>query len=276
MADLTTLAWPAARLGEALEALARAIGLAPRTVEPLSPPAGLVWHGDEALGRWLAAAAGHLGLEAEPTEIPYGEVERLLPRLGPVLLRLPGDGEPRFLALQGGGQRMVSLLGPDLPMHRLRREVVCAALCRDLAAPLAAEVDRLLVEAGVPMRRQARARLAILRQRLGPRPIGGCWLLRLPPGASFWQQAHQARLPSRLLALVGGHAVQYSLWLLAWWMVGRGALQGRLDPGWLLAWTLLLVTLVPFPPARHLVAGAARHRRWGAPQAAPPRRSPAA
>jgi ATP-binding cassette subfamily B protein len=29
-------------------------------------------------------------------------------------------------------------------------------------------------------------------------------------------------------------------------MVGQGALQGRFDPGWLLAWVLLLVTLVPF------------------------------
>jgi ATP-binding cassette subfamily B protein len=29
-------------------------------------------------------------------------------------------------------------------------------------------------------------------------------------------------------------------------MIGQGALQGRFDPGWLLAWALLLVTLVPF------------------------------
>jgi ATP-binding cassette, subfamily B, bacterial len=246
MADLTTLAWPASRLGEALEALARAARLAPRPVDPLSHPAGLLWHGDEALGRWLAAAVGHLGLEAEPTPIPYGEVERLLQRAGPALLRLPGDGEPCFLAILDGGPRTVSLLGPDLMVHRLRAAAVCAALCRDLEAPLATEVDRLLVEAGVPTRRRARARGAILRERLGPMPIGGCWLLRLPPGASLWQQARQARLPSRLLTLVGGHAVQYLLWLLAWWMIGLGALQGRLDLGWLLAWALLLVTLVPF------------------------------
>jgi ATP-binding cassette, subfamily B, bacterial len=214
-------------------------------VEPLSPAACPLWYGDEALGRWLAAAAGHLGLEAEPTEIPYGEVEPLLQQAGPALLRLPGDGEPCFLALLGGGRRTVSLLGPDLAIHRLGREVVCTALRRNLEAPLAAEVDRLLVEAGVPAWRQARARGAILREQLGPRPIGGCWLLSLPPGASFWHQAQQAGLPFRLLALVGGHAGQYLLWLLAWWMVGQGALQGRLDLGWLLAWALLLVTLVP-------------------------------
>jgi ATP-binding cassette, subfamily B, bacterial len=246
MADLTTLAWPAVRLGEALEALARMAGLAPRAAEPLRPPAGLSWQGDEALGRWLAAAAGHLGLEAEPMEMPYGKVARLLQRGGPALLRWPGDGEPGFLALLGGGRHMIALLGPDLAVHRLRRTVMCTALRRDLEAPLTVEVDQLLVEAGVPRRRQARARVAILRERLGQRPIGGCWLLCLPPSASLWQQARQARLLSRFLALVGGHAVQYLLWVLAWWMVGQGALQGRLDLGWLLAWALLLVTLVPF------------------------------
>jgi ATP-binding cassette, subfamily B, bacterial len=166
--------------------------------------------------------------------------------VGPAFLRLPGDGEPCFLTLLGGGQRTVALLGPDLTIHRLRCAVVRAALCHAREAPLVAQVDRLLVEADVPRRRQARARAAILREQLGPTHLGGCWILRLPPRASLWHQARQARLPSRLLAFVSGHAVQYLLWLLAWWMVGRGALQGRLDLGWLLAWALLLVTLVPF------------------------------
>jgi ATP-binding cassette, subfamily B, bacterial len=246
MADLTPLAWPAARLGEALAALARTAGLAPRAMELLSPPVGLPGHGDEALGGWLQAAASRLGLEAEPAEITYGEVEGRLRRLGPALLRLPGDGEPSVLACFGAGHRTVALLGPDLTVHRLRPAAVCAALCRDLEAPVAAEVDRLLVEAGVPKRRQARARAALLHERLGPRPIGGCWLLRLSPGASLWHQARQAHLPSHFLALVGAHAGQYLFWLLAWWMIGQAALQGRFDSGWLLAWALLLVTLVPF------------------------------
>ena len=180
--DLTPLAWPAARLGEALAALARRADLSPNAVEILSPPAELFQQGDEVLGRWLRSAAGHLGLEAEPMEIPYGEVERVLPRAGPALLRLPGDGEPGVLALLGGGRGRVFLLGPDLIVHRLRRSVVRAALCRDLEAPLAAQVDRLLVEAGVPARRHARARAAILREWLGSTPIGGGWLLEAGAG----------------------------------------------------------------------------------------------
>jgi hypothetical protein len=174
MADLTTFAWPAARLGEVLEALARKARLAPRAVEPLSPPAGPLRPDDEALGRWLSAAAGHLGLEAEPTEIAYGEVERLLLRAGPALLRLPGAGEPSFLALLRGGRRTVSLLGPHFTVRRLRHAVACADLRREIEAPRAAEVDRLLAEADVPIRRQGRARAALLRERLGLTAIGGC------------------------------------------------------------------------------------------------------
>jgi ATP-binding cassette subfamily B protein len=40
--------------------------------------------------------------------------------------------------------------------------------------------------------------------------------------------------------------MQTLLLLLSWWIVGRGALNGWLDWGSLLAWALLLLTLVPF------------------------------
>ena len=46
-----------------------------------------------------------------------------------------------------------------------------------------------------------------------------------------------------MLALA--HASQYGLWIGAWWLLGRAALQGRLDAAWLAAWALALLTLVP-------------------------------
>jgi ATP-binding cassette subfamily B protein len=95
------------------------------------------------------------------------------------------------------------------------------------------------------MWRRERARQAILGERLSAERIGGCWLVRLPAGAPFWHQMCHARLPQRLLGLVAAHATQYLLWLLAWWLVGQGALQGRLEHDWLVAWALLLLTLVP-------------------------------
>lgn len=244
--DLDNLSWPISRLGEAIEVLAHKSGLSTQSIESPSPPDGLALDDDEAIGKWIEAVASCLGIEAEPTESPYADVEQLVRSAGPALLRIPGEDEPRFLALLKGGRRVVSLIGPDLAVHRLQSEAVRAALCGELEAPLVAEVDQLLAEAGVPERRRARARTAILRERLGPARIGGCWLLRLPPSASFWRQMRHARLPRYFFTFIGTHAVQYTLWLLSWWLVGRGVLQGRLDRGWLLAWALLLLTLVPF------------------------------
>ncbi|MCI0407630.1 MAG: ABC transporter ATP-binding protein, partial [Acidobacteria bacterium] len=237
------LTWPVSRLGEAIEALARKSGLTPRSVEIPTPPAGLTQGGSEALGQWIEAVANGLGFEAEPVEIPYAEVERLVQAAGPALLRLPGSGEARFLALLAGDG---AVLGPDWVVHRLRPAVIRAALCHTLEAPIVMEVDRILDEAGVSGRRRARARAAILHQRLSLARLGNCWLFRLSPGARLWRQARLANLPRHLFIFLGAHTVQYALWLLSWGMVGWGALQGRLDSGWLLAWALLLLTLVPF------------------------------
>ena len=246
MGDLDKLSWPVSRLGEVLEALARTGGLAPRSVEVPPPPHNFARDGAEGLGRWIEATAGSLGLEAEPVDVFYAEVARLVRSAGPALLRLPGVGEPHFLALLSGRRRAVSILGPDHRLHRLRPDVICRALCHELEQLHMARVDQLLGEAKVPKRRQARARVAILHERLSPVRLHDAWLLRLPPGASIWRQVRQARLPRHLLVLIGAHTVQYLLVLLSWWLVGRGALEGRLDQGWLLAWALILLTTVPF------------------------------
>ena len=246
MGDLDKLSWPVSRLGEALEALARTGDLAPRSVEVPPPPHNLARDGAEGLGRWIEATAGSLGLEAEPVDVSYAEVERLVRSAGPALLRLPGAGEPHFLALLSGRRRAVSILGPDHLLHRLRPDVICRALCHELEQLHIAQVNQLLGAAKVPKRRQARARVAILHERLSPVRLDDGWLLRLPPGASIWRQVRQARLPRHLLVLIGAHTVQYFLVLLSWWLMGRGALEGRLDQGWLLAWALILLTTVPF------------------------------
>jgi ATP-binding cassette subfamily B protein len=51
------------------------------------------------------------------------------------------------------------------------------------------------------------------------------------------------------------HAAQYGLWLLSWWLVGRGAFDGHLERGWLLAWALVLFTLIPFRLAETWTGG---------------------
>ena len=245
MSDVVKFSWPASRLGEAIKALARESNLSPRQMEVPPFPRGLEQGNDETLGGWIEAVAAQMGLEAEAVWTLHGEMQDLVHGAGPALLCLPGEGEMRFLALLDGGRRTVAVLGPDRTVHRLRLEIVRAALCQKIKAPVIVETDRLLKEIGVSVRRRTRARAAILRERLSTVRIGGCWRLRLLPGASFWKQIRQIRLPRRVLIFVGAHTAQYLLWILAWWVVGQGALQGRLDRGWLVAWVILLLTLVP-------------------------------
>jgi ATP-binding cassette subfamily B protein len=245
METLQTLAWPVTRLGEVLEVMARHGGVPLQQRDTPTPLDGPEQDGTAEIGSWLETAAAWLGLQIEPVEASYAEVAGLVRSAGPALLRLPGAGVPCFLALLKGTRRTATLLGPDLAVHRHPLEAVCTALCQGLDTPLQVDVERLLDEAGVSGRRQARVRIALLRQQLSTARISDCWLLRLPAGTSFWRQLRYAGVWQRLLALLGAHAMQYGLWLLSWWLLGQGAFQGRLERGWLLAWALLLLALAP-------------------------------
>lgn len=244
--DLEALAWPLSRLGEAIGMLAHRAGLVSRPTDLPVPPQHLCQGDDLAVGRWVEAAADWLDIEAEPFDILYTQVERAVRRAGPAVLRLPGEGEPRFLVLLKSKHRTVTLLRPGLPPREVRLEAVCAALRRQAEAPLVAEIDHVIDRAGVPARRQAQARTAILRERLGAKRTGGGWLLRLSPGADVWAQARQAGLPRLLLSFLGVYVPKIIAWLGAWWVLWMGALRGQPDWGWLLAWVLLLFTNLPF------------------------------
>ena len=248
MIDARTIAWPAASLGEAVAELARVSGLVRSLdVPPRATPDGsLDFHNNNALGHAVETIAGGLGVEAEPIEVQYADVDPVIRRASPVLLVLPGHADTRFLALCGARGANVRVLGPDLLVHRVPRATVRALLCGEAEAPFRADIDRALDAAEVPARRRDRSRDALLQQVLGGSSLGRAWLLRPSPGTSFWRQLRQSGLHHRAAILLGGHTGEYLLWLASWAMVGRGALEGRLDPGWLLAWALLLLTIVPF------------------------------
>lgn len=234
-----------ARLGEALTTLARYSQLLCHQGETPKLSGGLEHAEPDRIGAWLAATALRLGLETEAVTVPYTDVERLLRGGSPALLWLPGNDSPGVLLLVASRRQRVAFLGPDLVQRWVAIATVRAALCQEAEAPYREEIDRLLATATVPRRRQARARRAILGERLCDQPLHGGWLLRLPAGSSFWQQLRQAGLHRRLGGLLATSTTQYLLWLLSWWLLGQGALQGRLDHPWLLASGLLLLTLIP-------------------------------
>jgi ATP-binding cassette subfamily B protein len=243
MNRIIDLAWPASRLGEGMEGLARRSGLAIGQVETPIPSESAIAD-DARLGRWIEEAAAWLGMEAEPVESPYTQIEQLLRNAAPALLRLPGKEEGFILLLKGKGKSRV-LLAPDLVEHRVELEELRTLLCQELEAPLKADLEKMLEQTGVGGRQRSAAMQAILRERLSHKRIGGCWMLRPAPGANFFHHLRQIHLSRHALLLAGAHLLQYLLWIVAWWLVGIGALQGRFDPGWLLAWGLILLTIVP-------------------------------
>jgi ATP-binding cassette subfamily B protein len=207
--DLKTLLWPASRSGDAVVALSR------------------------------ASRIGNVELEALATEISYADFERRLATLGPALLHFPD--EDCFLAVLANG----TLLSPDHKKMAMDPATIRAALCSEMESPVLEQIQETLDHAEVPPSKQAHARDVILRERFSGTPIRGICLLRLPLGADFWLQLRQARVPQRLFALGGAHAIQYVLWILAWWLVGRNVLNGQIGQNWLVLWALLLLSLVP-------------------------------
>jgi ATP-binding cassette subfamily B protein len=242
---LADVGWPLARVGEAVEALGHAarLSLSTPALEVPSPPPDL--EHDGALSRWIETTAAWLSLEAEPVNVPYVEVPSLVRGSGPALLKIAAGGNVVFILLLRGGKRTVTVVDATRTERQLPAELLTSALRRSLDATVEGEIDRTL-ERTVPTKRRRRARAALLEARVGARWIAGCWLLRGPATSSLAYVARRARLPRLLGWMVAAHAVAYALMLLSWWAVTQGAFQGRFDTGALIAWLLLLTTLVPF------------------------------
>jgi ATP-binding cassette subfamily B protein len=242
-ASIEDLSWPSYRIAEAVTTLARHLGQTTAPRDALESPAV---RGDDGLDQTIASTAKWLGLEAEPVEAAYADLDVLLSSSGPALLRLPGDGPPKFMVLAGAARRRIEVIGPDLDTYRVPFEELERVLISSQEASARESVEPLLDQAELEPAKRGKARSVMLRERLADTVIGGCWLLRLPPRTGVWKQARAARLPKYLIVFCAAHTVAGLFGLASWWVIGRGALNGRLDPGWLLAWALLLVTLIPF------------------------------
>jgi ATP-binding cassette subfamily B protein len=230
--------WPASRLGEALLALARLSALPVSSDQAPNPPTSIPLDDPGETGHWIEATGALLNLDIEPRVLTYSGAEQALPTLGPAILRL-SDGS--FVALAPDRR----LLGPDRALRKVSASSIRSALFRYAEQQQSEKVDSILAGARMSGFRLKRARAALLRDLLAQAYAENCWLIRLPSGAGFWLQLRRAGIPARLAALAGVHLFQYALWLLSWFMIGQGALTGRLDRGWLLGWALILISLVP-------------------------------
>lgn len=244
-APLDGFAWPAARAADALEALARAakLPLTPNRVPPM--PASVDVH-PERFGRWLELSGAWLGLDAAPVFVDYPEVASLVRGAAPALLRVRGAPlEACVIALAKVRGRTAHVVAPDGAEHRVPVARLASLLVHALEVPCRADIARVLDAAGIPARSRAAAGRSLLRARLRSQRIDGLWLVRIPAATSLTEQARRAGLLRRFTSFVIAYAASNATALVAFWMLGRAALEGRFDGGWLLAWGLLLVTQIP-------------------------------
>jgi len=244
-ADLAALLWPVSRAAEALDELARRSKLNSTSSDALFAPPAFGRDDGEDLGRWISWAADRLGLEAEAVDTPASDLAELLASAAPALLHVHARGISGFLVLLKATRGTVHVIRPDLKIDRQRAADLRDGLCAPYEAPHRIEVETVLTTAGVAEPRRRTVRAAMMRERLGARQIGRCWLLRLPPSANFGRQISHAQLPRRALMMMSVFAFVYALETVGWALVGQTTLNGRLDLGWLTAWALMVLSLVP-------------------------------
>ena len=203
--------------------------------------------GRRASLRRLGLRASALGLEAEAEDLLYGDLERSLGALRGALMELRDRpvSRRRFLAVLGSGLRSVRLLAPNGTVHRVPAASLRQELRQSVEGRLPEELDQLLEAAGLPEAGRSKARRGLLRERLGRELCGRVLHVQPSPGSGFLGQVRFAGLTGRLALLAAAHAAHYLLFILGWWLLGRGALSGTLEMGWLWAWGLLLMTLLP-------------------------------
>ncbi|WP_394838670.1 ABC transporter ATP-binding protein/permease [Pendulispora rubella] len=232
---IESFAWPLSRVGEALEAIARATRV---QVDAPPPPA----HAD------LEDAARTLGLEVESLHVRYADIDAMLGSVAPALLRISmtsRSAEQRVVALLDTRGKSARIIASDHAVRTVPLAAIHDALCVDAERAHGARIESLVARIPLSSEERLRARAALLRERVSTLSLDAGWALRVSPATSFLHQLRSAGIIRMLGAMSAAHAASFALSLIAWWVIGRGALSGHLDRGWLYAWVLLLVTFIP-------------------------------
>jgi len=246
--SLAPLRWPFSRATEAMECLARAARLSPRRGSETSAFSPDFIADEVARNQHIEASSEQLGIDVQAVSEHYQDLEEFVRRCAPALLSVGPSDAPELLVVLRSGSRKVVLIGPTGASKRLSVQVLRAALSAQLEAPMASALDALLDSTQIPGARRARARRALMNEKLAHVELQLGWLVRAAstraPSASLYTQGLKS-----LVGILALYFAQYLLMGWAWSCAGSGALQGRADPGWLNAWLLALVSTVPLQAA---------------------------
>lgn len=243
-AQLEALAWPASRLGDAIATLIRkgSIG-SPDSKPVLNPTAPNELASEHSLSAWIEWCAKRLGCEAEPIESTLGDLGHELPRSCPALIQL---SPALYLAALRGTHKTMYCVTPAGTLRRISVRALCTAICEPALANARADFDDIVRGLELPPSREQAIVRFLAGERLAEKRWTQCWKLRGSPGMPVRRWLHGAHALPNASMLAMTHAAQYLLWLTSWVIMGRLSFQGRMDRGWLFAWALLLLTIIPF------------------------------
>jgi ATP-binding cassette subfamily B protein len=223
--------WPGELAGDALLQAARRAGLPVAAgVLPRPTPSALSSH--EA---WVSALAGLTGLEMSRHDVPHGDLGHVLRQARLALVPTAG----RLLVVVRG-----RVLAPDGRRIRLAPRALASAASGPAEAAARERLEPVLVAAGFEGRARRAAAEALLDEELAGFAVP-VLEARLPPTAPALALMRSAGLLSGAVRLVLLDVFALVLFLLSWRVLGVSVLAGRPASGWLLAWALLLLTLVP-------------------------------
>ncbi len=239
--------WPLDALGDALDALASIHSLTgKRGAEETAP--GEAWppvtRGQ--VSAWLSWAGRRLGIEAVPVSASVSDLPSLIRHGGPAIFEVEFRGVPGFVMLAGKQGKHPCFQGPFRNRIGCHRDDLVALLSDALDAGVRPEVDRILDAAHIRPRRRAFVADAMVGQRIASEEISGITMLRLPATAHFGLQMRHAGIFGRLALVLGIFVLLYCGEIWGWRLIGGSTLSGKLDWGWMSAWLLLVLTMMPW------------------------------
>ncbi len=218
---LPDLCWSLCDLGQAVSTVHGS------QIEPLAPPSNA-----SQLTEWLTWAALRLNSEITSIDIALRDLDSLVISSAPAIYGLE---EGYLIVLHAGKQ--LTVIAPDLSRKHLPARTLAAALRAPFESDHRATYQSVVAECSLTPSRQQSALAALLKHQTAPRRFRSCWIIALPSQVKLWRPIPQ---------LITAHAAQYLLWLASWAVLGSLSFSGHLDRGWLTAWGLLLLTLIPF------------------------------
>jgi len=239
--SLDAVLWPHERCSDAVERLGRGLGVATRREGSPRPPDHLQ---GAAFVDWVEECASWHGVEVRAIQTTSADLRVALSNLAPAIVPIPcASGSPGLLLLHRGGRRTVRVLSPNMKFVRVSTWKVMQALqAAGIGDP--SNDPRPWFEA-VSLHSSEAAMRAWQEMRMRDRPIGPLFALRPAARAPLRYHLRWHRLIRFAIGGAAAHALQYAFWILSWALLGAAVFGGRLDPGWLSAWFLVLLTLAP-------------------------------